>query len=188
MPLADNLRAAQQAVAHVKHSGILAANKAQDRIRAAGGIDRVIGTGYNNTAAAGVGVTRSAGILAYTMGNLRGTAEFATRNKYGNCFEQAIMAFIFLYDRGVRPLDLMTFGSPSYDHVWTCIGLAPGWQGSNLRSWGADAVWCDPWQGEGVAFAIDDLVKGKVRNLNAIYRCNTAELVEQGNPKSLFHA
>lgn len=188
MPLADNLRAAQQAVTYVKSSGILAANKVQDRIRAAGGIDRVVGAGYSNAAAAGVGVTRGAGIVAYTIGNLRGTAEFAARNRYGNCHEQAIMAFVFLYDRGVRPLDLMTFGNNSYDHVWTCIGLTLGWQRANLRSWGPDAVWCDPWQGEGVAFAIDDLVKGKVRNLNAIYKCNTAELVEQGNPKSLFHA
>ena len=38
-----------------------------------------------------------------------------------------------------------------------------------------------------MAFAIDDLVKGKVRNLNAIYKCNTKERVERGFPESLFH-
>jgi hypothetical protein len=61
------------------------------------------------------------------------------------------------------------------------------WQIDNLRSWGTDAVWVDPWQGDGVAFPVDDLVKGKVRNLNAIYKCNTVELVEEGLPISQFH-
>jgi len=59
---------------------------------------------------------------------------------------------------------------------------------TNLRSWGDEAVWVDPWQGDGKTFAIDDLVKGKVRNLNAIFRCHTAAFVEAGVPNSLFRA
>jgi hypothetical protein len=188
MALADNVRNAQNAVNYVKSKSILAANKLPDRLKAAGGVDNVVRAGgYDATAAAGVGRTRSAGIVAYTIGNLRGTAEFAARNKFGNCWEQAIMALVYLYDRGIRPLDLMTFSNKAYDHVWTCIGLADGWDPDNLRSWGPEAVWCDPWQGQGVAFAVDDLVKGKVRNLNAIFKCNTTERVEAGIPDSLFH-
>jgi hypothetical protein len=189
VPLADNLRNAQQAVNHVKATGILASNKLSDRLQAAGGVDRVIRLGgSDHTASTGVLRTRDAGIVTYTLGNLRGTAEYAARNKFGNCWEQAIMALVYLHDRGVRPLDLMSFDNPGYDHVWTCIGLVANWQSTNLRSWGPDAVWCDPWQAQGVAFAVDDLVKGKVRNLNAIFKCNTTELVEAGLPRSLFRA
>lgn len=50
-----------------------------------------------------------------------------------------------------------------------------------------DAVWCDPWQCRTVrAFAITDLVAGRVRNLDAIYKLNTAELIGAGKPVSFY--
>ncbi|WP_143062251.1 hypothetical protein [Paraburkholderia diazotrophica] len=186
MALADNIRLGESAVREVKGLGVLACNKLGDRLKAAGGVDNVVGYGYDDTAGAGVDRTRSAGVRTMTIGNMRGTAEHVRNTKYGNCWEQAIIAFVHLYDKGLRPLDLMQFTTAGYDHVWVGIGLHPGWQSNNLRSWGPDAVWCDPWQGDGVVFAVSDLVKGAVRNLNAIYKCNTCELVEAGMPLSLI--
>ncbi len=188
MALADNLRHGQNAVKHVKEAGVLASNKMGDRLKAAGGVKNVIAQGgFDATAHTGVGVTRHAGVRAMTVSNLRGTAEYTKRTKFGNCWEQAAIAFVYLFEKGVRSLDYMAFDNDAggYDHVWVGIGLDQGWQRKNLRSWGADAVWCDPWQGDGMTFSIDDLVKGKVRNLNAIYKCNTAERVEAGNPESM---
>lgn len=184
MSLEDNLRLGQSAVNEVKSFGVLACNKLGDRLKAAGGVDNVIGRGFDMTAEDGVGATRDAGVRAMTIGNMRGTVEYVKRTKFGNCWEQAMMAFVYLYDKGLRPLDFMAFSSGGYDHVWVGIGLHPGWQPDNLRSWGDEAVWCDPWQGDGVVFAVSDLVKGAVRNLNAIYKCHTCELVEAGMPAS----
>ena len=114
-------------------------------------------------------------------------------SKAGNCQEQAIGALLHLFDqfKTVRPLHLMKFSAQGYDHVWVGVGLANTWNKAdkkgrhNLREWGQHAVWCDPWQGDGVAFAIADFIKGKVRNLDAIFKCNTPELVEEGVPISI---
>jgi hypothetical protein len=73
-----------------------------------------------------------------------------------------------------------------YDHMWAVIGLHAGWQSDNMRSWGADAVWVDPWQrDDGVHFSITDFVAGKVRNLNAIFKCDSVERVEAGNAQAV---
>jgi hypothetical protein len=186
MPLADNLRLARSAVEEVKGLGILASNKLGDRLKAAGGVENVVGVGFDYTAVDGVDATRDAGVRAMTIGNMRGTVEYVRRTRYGNCWEQAMVAFIYLYDKGLRPLDYMAFSTAGYDHVWVGVGLHPGWQGNNLRSWGDEAVWCDPWQGDGVVFAVSDLVKGAVRNLNALYKCDSCERVEAGMPRSLM--
>ena len=187
MTLARNLNAAQAAVEYVKSLGLKASNKISDRIAAAGGIQNVIGTnqgmrtGRLGPAGAGVRMSR-----AVAFSNLRSGAAHYVAVGFGNCQEQAEIALVHLFDAGIRPLDLMYFSNPDYDHVWVGVGLHAGWRPENLRSWGAEAVWCDPWQGDGMAFSIDDFVKGKVRNLNAIYKCNTVELVEDGLPLSLI--
>ena len=189
MTLSDNIRHGKNAVKYVKGLKILASNKLQDRLKAAGGVQNVINSGgSDDTALMGVGQTRSEGVRALTMGNLRGTAEYTKKTKFGNCWEQAITAFVYLHEKGVRPLDLVAFDNDAggYDHVWVVIGLDQNWERQNLRSWGVNAVWCDPWQGDGMVFAVDDLVKGKVRNLNAIYKCDSVRRIEAGNPASLF--
>jgi hypothetical protein len=83
----------------------------------------------------------------------------------------------------------MRFTAQSYDHVWVVIGRANGSDLTNLRTWGPDAVWCDPWQGErGVAFGIQSFVRGEIRNLNAMYKCNTVDLVQAGVPTVITSA
>jgi hypothetical protein len=197
MSLAKNLALANEAIEHVRSLSIAASNRRSDRIRAAGGVDRVIGTDQGmrtlnlGPAGQGVGAVREGvnDVLqgGFTVFALRALAFAAARAHSGNCMEQAAIAFGYLAERGARPLDYVAFTKPGYDHVWVVLGLANSWKRDNLRSWGREAVWCDPWQSGGVAFAIDDLVKGKVRNLDATYLCNTAERVEAGNPRSLVH-
>jgi len=106
------------------------------------------------------------------------TAEFY---HIGNCWEQAAVAMIYLRDRGTTPMDFMYFTTPGYDHAFLIIGRAQFSNLSTLSTWGPDAVWCDPWQCRtGRAFAIADLVAGRVRNLDAVYKLNTAELIGAG--------
>lgn len=115
------------------------------------------------------------------------SAETAAASTIGNCWEQAATAIIYLRDLGVRPLDFMYFTSPGYDHAFTIIGRAQFSNLSNLRTWGPTAVWCDPWQGgSGRSFAISEFIAGRVRNLDAVYKLNTHELVGAGKPISFY--
>jgi hypothetical protein len=103
----------------------------------------------------------------------------------GNCGELAAIAFMYLEEEGVRPLDYMVFTAPSYDHVWLVIGRAAGSRVLDLSTWGEDAVWCDPWQlREGRVYSIQDLIKMKATNLDAAYKLNSVGLVQAGLPKT----
>jgi hypothetical protein len=103
----------------------------------------------------------------------------------GNCGELAAIAFSYLEDEGVRPLDYMVFTSPAYDHVWVVIGRAAGSSVRDLSTWGEDALWCDPWQlREGRVYSIQDLIKMKATNLDAGYKLNSVALVQAGLPKT----
>lgn len=65
----------------------------------------------------------------------------AKRNGCGNCGENSILAFIYLYDLGVRPLDRMGVDK---DHAFVVIGRADG-DVNDFKSWGPAAAVCDPW-------------------------------------------
>jgi hypothetical protein len=218
MPLAENLAAAQAVVDQITTFGFIAANRRSDRLRAAGGIEQVIATGDNSAAGQLVGEVRAlntapnvrvnnAGapvqnqlgdLQSVTLNQVRANCANILTAGAGNCWEQAQVAFLALHNNypAIRPLDLMYFRNPTYDHVWVGVGLAAGWNtatpvqaggqaiGYNLRNWGADAVWCDPWQSGGVVFSIADLIAGRVRNLDSIYKCETAERVAEGWPGS----
>jgi hypothetical protein len=107
----------------------------------------------------------------------------------GNCGELAAIAFMFLEDEGVRPLDYMVFTAPTYDHVWVVIGRAAGSNVRDLSTWGEEAVWCDPWQlREGRVYSIEDLIKKKATNLDANYKLNSVELVQGGLPKTQWRS
>ena len=214
MALKENLAAAEAAVAYVKGLKILAINTRAGRIEAAGGIDNVVGTEQgmaslgkltkysSNSQIQAAGGPLVASFMRARNGGYNGeplrdrVARFI-KEKAGNCDEQAEIAMVYLMDNypACRPISKMGFNNKAggYDHAWVVIGLEDDYNkaspigGQNLRNWGADAVWCDPWQSGGVAFAVQDLVKGGVRNLNAIYKCNTAESVAAGNPTEILY-
>lgn len=74
------------------------------------------------------------------------SARRAKRSGCGNCFEQASLAYLYLKEEGVRPIDL--FELARLDHVFVVIGRA-GETPEKVSSWGAQAVVCDPWAPEG---------------------------------------
>jgi hypothetical protein len=71
---------------------------------------------------------------------IRITAEWASEHHCGNCEENSAIAFIFLWDLGVRPLDWMKL---SKDHLFVVIGRAG--DENDWKTWGPVAVICDPW-------------------------------------------
>jgi hypothetical protein len=115
---------------------------------------------------------------------LKACAWAAKQEGAGNCGELAAIAFMYLEDAGVRPLDYMVFSNtPAYDHVWVVIGRANGSDPLRVSTWGAEAVWCDPWQmREGRVYSIEDLIKKKATNLDALFKLNSVELVDGGLP------
>ena len=110
----------------------------------------------------------------------------------GNCSEQALVAFNYLEAIDpVRPIDYMIFSNRGggYDHAWVVIGREGGSQLRWLATWGAEAVWCDPWQGdEGRYYSVAEFVRGGVRNLNWMYKLDTVEKVEAGLPNWVYRS
>jgi len=76
-----------------------------------------------------------------TIDLYRISANQARRNGCGNCGENSILAFLFLYDLGVRPLDRL---GVDQDHAFVVIGRAAG-DVNDFKSWGKAAAVCDPW-------------------------------------------
>ncbi|MBV8632066.1 MAG: hypothetical protein JOZ83_14140 [Silvibacterium sp.] len=84
----------------------------------------------------------------------------------------------------------MSFSNPSkvndkplYDHAWIVIGRVDRSDPRSVKTWGREAVWCDPWQlRAGRVYSVDDLIKRKATNLESSFKLNTAELVDAGWP------
>lgn len=70
-------------------------------------------------------------------------ASSAVKSHAGNCGEQAAVAFKYLYDLGIFPLDYVS--STREDHAWLVIGRPSGTDIKRPEHWGDDWVVCDPW-------------------------------------------
>jgi hypothetical protein len=79
------------------------------------------------------------------LDRMRIKAEHAKEGGCGNCGENSMLAFIFLWDMAVRPLDWMEVDK---DHQFVVIGRLDGLS-YEWAKWGPDAVICDPW-GQGL--------------------------------------
>jgi hypothetical protein len=75
------------------------------------------------------------------LGELRIQANEAKRTRRGNCGENAALAFIFLYDMGVRPIEKV---DSSADHGFVVIGRRNA-DINDFETWGPDAVVVDSW-------------------------------------------
>jgi hypothetical protein len=76
---------------------------------------------------------------------IRSKAVLAEATGCGNCEEQACLAFVYLRKQlKAAPLDLMLYLPPG-DHVFVVIGRAKGTDAKDYRTWGPNAVVCDPW-------------------------------------------
>ncbi len=79
------------------------------------------------------------------IARFRQIAEITTRTKAGNCNEQSITAFVYLYDLRVRPLAWINM--IGRDHAFVLVGRAPK-SGDDPADWGEATVVCDPWNNE----------------------------------------
>lgn len=134
----ENLLLAQQAVRYVQeYISVGAGNKLGDVIGTGGSVlscvaDARDARGKNN-------ITSLEGI--------RFIARQTERTGCGNCGEQSAIAFMFLYERKVLPLDIMAV--KGRDHNYVVIGRAfDEGTGMGVAGWGEDAVVCDPWKGK----------------------------------------
>jgi len=73
-------------------------------------------------------------------------AEAGRRGMSGNCSEMAAIAFLFLRDRGVRPLEYMCFNGK--DHVFVILGRPASTLVGDFETWAGESVACDPLRGE----------------------------------------
>lgn len=75
-------------------------------------------------------------------------AKASKKAGYGNCEEKAAIAYFFLRDRGIRPIELMASGgsleNPSDSHQFVVIGRKKDEDVDNPDAWTEAAV-CDPW-------------------------------------------
>jgi hypothetical protein len=65
----------------------------------------------------------------------------------GNCGEQASIAFTYLRDLGVRPLDYYEAEGMFTRHAFVIIGLDAGTDKTDITKWNKSAIMCDPWRG-----------------------------------------
>jgi len=62
----------------------------------------------------------------------------------GNCSELSAVAFNFLKDKGVRPIDYFGVFRGAWNHAFVIINRDAGTPLSNFRDWTNSAVLCDP--------------------------------------------
>lgn len=61
----------------------------------------------------------------------------------GNCTQYALLAFDYLRQKDVRPVQVVQLEEPG-DHVFTIAGKIAG-ELANMSTWGKEVFVCDPW-------------------------------------------
>ena len=80
-----------------------------------------------------------------SLEDIKALAKLTERYGCGNCGELTAVAFMFLYNKGVRPLDYMALSDPA-DHAFVVIGRGGSRADDSVGgNWGDAAVVCDPW-------------------------------------------
>lgn len=153
MTLRDNLSIALSAVSHVQKLMVVGAqNKITDVFSSFGMSLICVAAGR---AAGDIAVPKEPGDGNLVMPLIiRSTAAKAAELGCGNCGEQAAIAFEFLKSKSVRPMDYMVFKEPG-DHAFVVIGRTGESPADDYKSWGPEAVVCDPWDGK--AFVASDV-------------------------------
>lgn len=72
------------------------------------------------------------------------SADAAMQFGCGNCGEQSAIAFVYLRQQKILPLDWMQVND--YEHAFVVIGRQRGSDSRDFRTWGDEAVVCDPWR------------------------------------------
>src|SRR5690348_8848770 len=106
------------------------------------------------------------------IGVVRQWAQEAVRGRAGNCDDQSCVAFVYLLDNKVRPLDWMHLTNQK--HSFVLIGR-DGASGTDPAGWGEDVVVCDPWND--AAYHLDSRTARKTLLDKMKCGCATAESV-----------
>lgn len=109
------------------------------------------------------------------VAQIREWARQAVEGKAGNCDDQSCVAFTYLYDNGVRPLDWMHLINGK--HAFVLIGREDRSE-ADPATWGEDLVVCDPWNND--AYQLDAATGSDT--LFRKMQCNC------GKAASVFHA
>lgn len=80
------------------------------------------------------------------LSKLRQAARQAEKSGCGNCGEQTAIAFFYLYDRKIGPLEYIN--RTQADHSFVVIGRLADSPLDKPLEWGDDCVICDPWARE----------------------------------------
>jgi hypothetical protein len=95
-------------------------------------------------------------------------AKNALMAQAGNCQLQAAVAFTWLRDQGMYPLDyavILNSDGDKFKHAFVVMGRPANLDFSQFAQWQSDAMLCDPWR-DAVGFA----AMLKIWYPNAIYR------------------
>ena len=81
----------------------------------------------------------------WNLAYIEAMASSARQMGAGNCGEQSALAFAFLRQKGVRPLDFcwLDDGKHAFLVLNSPVNITP----TNFTTWSVDAVICDPWYG-----------------------------------------
>jgi hypothetical protein len=99
---------------------------------------------------------------------LRKAAATAEAAGCGNCGTNAAVAFMWLYDNGIFPIDYMSGfefeRKTGVDHAFVVIGREDASDQRDPKTWGDSAVVCDPWDDKYFRAAEfrDKMYKGKL--------------------------
>jgi hypothetical protein len=76
---------------------------------------------------------------------LESSADWAKHYGCGNCGEQSALAFVYLRNMGIRPLDWMEVNN--FQHAFVVVGRDHDSDPADYTTWGRTAYYCDPWLG-----------------------------------------
>ncbi len=151
---ASNATNAQLAVKYVKRTLTIGANNRWGDVWRSGGASLTCVAGEK---VAEIVLSRVLGEMD-ALKKIRTIATMAERRKCGNCGEQACVAFVYSYDRGVRPIELMQFANG--DHGYVVIGRTEDALAANAQT--ANGYVADAWLGKWYPFAmLDEVWPGK---------------------------
>lgn len=142
----ENLRQAEGAVTYVKQKMVIgASNKSSDLFTS------LFEREWSMTCVERIRKEPYSG--ATIISKLRAIAQRASINGCGNCGEQAAIAFVWLMNKKISPIDYMS--RTNADHAFVVIGREGDLK--NPDSWGDNCYVCDPW--DGTSYAIKDASK-----------------------------
>jgi hypothetical protein len=145
VPFGASNRAADYAESYEKHHKAIEGKDPNVLDKALGGMTAFLPllTGANRALQIKDEISGSA--ATDVIGRFRQISDLTMRTKAGNCNEQSITAFVYLYDRGIRPLAWMHLTNGK--HAFVVLGRTAK-SGDDPSKWGDTAVVCDPWNNE----------------------------------------